>query len=161
MTFCILFPFTWDLLARRRVLDIGCRQSRRSWCPALSRPCTGGNRSPGNRTSPALFSYITQLYNVFKLHRCMQYCNISQTSSTKPSLKLRTILPYTLGLRRVRTQSRQSNRFSLFFSSPNCPPLWFQAGHTRLRERGWGVLIPTMGQTLCYSRHICSMRVRH
>jgi hypothetical protein len=55
------FLFTWDLLGRRRVRDTGCRLSRRSWCPVLSRPCTEGSRSPGNRTSPALFSYLTQL----------------------------------------------------------------------------------------------------
>ncbi len=31
-------------------------------------------------------------------------------------------------------------------------PLWFRGGHTRLREKGWGVPIRTRGQTLWYSR---------
>ncbi len=33
------------------------------------------------------------------------------------------------------------------------PPFSFRGGHTRLPERGWGVPIPTMGQTLWYSRY--------
>jgi hypothetical protein len=32
------------------------------------------------------------------------------------------------------------------------PPLWFRGWvHTRLRDRGWGVPIPTRGQTLWYT----------
>ncbi len=31
------------------------------------------------------------------------------------------------------------------------PLLWFRGGHTRLREKGWGVIIPTRGHTLWYS----------
>jgi hypothetical protein len=69
VVFYFPFPFTWDLLARRRVRDTGCRLFRRSWCPVLSRPCTGGSRSPRNRTSPVLFSYLTKL-QCFKCHWC-------------------------------------------------------------------------------------------
>jgi hypothetical protein len=38
------------------------------------------------------------------------------------------------------------------------PPPWFRGEeHTRLRERGWVVPIPTRGQTLWYSRYICTL----
>jgi hypothetical protein len=41
------------------------------------------------------------------------------------------------------------------------PLLWLGGGggaqHTRLRERGWGVAIPTKGQTLWCSRYICTL----
>jgi hypothetical protein len=59
----------------------------------------------------------------------------------------------------------QSARF--FSSRPNwdpppphpeasVSPLRFRGGHTRLRESGWGVPIRTRGQTLWYSRYVCT-----
>ncbi len=63
-----------------------------------------------------------------------------------------------------KTQSRQSARLFLQSSElgiphlltrrRDCPP---GSGHPLLRERGWGVTIPTRGQTLWYSRHICTL----
>ncbi len=64
---------------------------------------------------------------------------------------------------RVETPSRRVDRVLGFFSSrPNwdpqtCVPPGSGGGHTRLRERGWGVPIRTRGQTLWYSRYICTL----
>jgi len=70
----------------------------------------------------------------------------------------------------VWTQSRQSARFFLQSSKLGllhllsrrrvCSPLlWLGRGvHTRLRG-GWGFPIPMRGQTLWYSRYICTMWV--
>jgi hypothetical protein len=54
--------------------------------------------------------------------------------STKPFLQSSELgLPHSLNRRRV---------------SP--PPLVPKVGHTRLRERGWSVLVPTRGHRLWY-----------
>ncbi len=63
------------------------------------------------------------------------------------------------------TQRRQSARLSLQSSKlgPHPltrrrvrPPLWLRGEHIRLRERGRAAPIRTRGQTLWYSRYICT-----
>jgi hypothetical protein len=68
--------------------------------------------------------------------------------------KPRTFATLALEIRPSNPQSRQSSS----------PPPWFRGGgggHIRLRERGWGVPIRTRGQTLCYSRYICTSCSNH
>ncbi len=83
-------------------------------------------------------------------------------NSKRPTLVFFLVLTKPLKSYEV-SQSVQSARLSVQSSelSPitvhpqdNVAPLWVQGGrHTRLQGKGLGDLIPTMGQTLWYSRY--------